>query len=47
LLEAGDLVPKGVDFAQRKEFGEKCIGTFLPSVDGFAIGIEPLLRLPK
>jgi hypothetical protein len=31
LLKHRDLVPEGIDFAQRKNFGEKCIGALLPS----------------
>jgi hypothetical protein len=30
LLKGRDLVPKGFGLTQRKKFGEKCIGAFLP-----------------
>jgi hypothetical protein len=30
LLKLRDLVPEGIDFAQRKKLGEKCIGALLP-----------------
>jgi hypothetical protein len=30
LLKPRDLVPEGIGFAQRKKFGEKCIGALLP-----------------
>jgi hypothetical protein len=30
LLKRRDLVPEGIGFAQRKKFGEKCIGARLP-----------------
>jgi hypothetical protein len=30
LLKPRDLVLEGIGFAQRKKFGEKCIGALLP-----------------
>jgi hypothetical protein len=30
LLKPIDLVPEGIGLAQRKKFGEKCIGALLP-----------------
>jgi hypothetical protein len=30
LLKPKDLVPKGIDFAQRRKLGEKCIEALLP-----------------
>jgi hypothetical protein len=45
LLKPRDLVPEGIDFAQWKKLGEKCIGALIPGWHCLIIGIEPLFRL--
>jgi hypothetical protein len=45
LLKPRGLVLEGIDFAQRKKFGEKCIGALLPGWHCLLIEIEPLFHL--
>jgi hypothetical protein len=40
MLKGRDLVPKGIDLAQQKKLGEKCIGAFLPGVDTHKMSIS-------
>ena len=47
LLKTGNPVLKGVDFAHQKVLDQKSIGTRIPSVESFLVGVEPRLCFPK
>jgi hypothetical protein len=45
LLKPRDLVPEGIDLAQREKLGKKCIGALLLGLHCLFIGIEPSFHL--
>jgi len=47
LFKTGNPVPKGVGFAHQKVLDQKSIGTRIPSVESFLVGVEPRLCFPK